>query len=353
MAVTLNPADPSNFTQDGGQSFTAGATLTLTDSSVADFIAFFAADADANAGVEVDVVATFQVTSTVPVNADVGNRIVVNDGQSHAAIAACVIVNGVKGIGLQGAGSISDPATYPVFVAADWQAAPVTVRLRRAANGDAELIEINGVAPSPRALLAAASLAGPTRAGFGSFEFGCGSAEAQCTVAYSAYASQTVVMPISGSINPTRFRVLDSDSSDRVRLRADYTLGMGSSGIDPSTQPVTVRLSTPSGGQFYPAPDFNPLNGFDVQGQVGKRRWKLNDAERARTGIEQLAFDEDPNNGGGLVLRDFKTNVVSGDFSTVNIEITIGTGSTANDLKGTAKLVQKPPGSGKWRLSTE
>ncbi len=34
------------------------------------------------------------------------------------------------------------------------------------------------------------------------------------------------------------------------------------------------------------------------QGRAPKRRWSLNDAERARTGIEQLLIDEGPNNTG-------------------------------------------------------
>ena len=36
-----------------------------------------------------------------------------------------------------------------------------------------------------------------------------------------------------------------------------------------------------------------------------------------------------------------------------NVEITIGSGAAEDDLFGTANLVQKPAGSGKWRLRTE
>ena len=132
-ATVLDPSNPNNFTRDGNQNFTPGAVLTFTDNSIGDFVTLFAQDSDAPAGVDTDVVATFQVRVTGPSNADADNRVVINDGVTRAAIAACVIVNGMKGIGLLSQGPASDPASYPVFVPADWQAAPVTVRLRRTA----------------------------------------------------------------------------------------------------------------------------------------------------------------------------------------------------------------------------
>lgn len=107
--------------------------------------------------------------------------------------------------------------------------------------------------------------------------------------------------PVAGNLTFTSFGV--NDAVDRIRFRADYTLGSGSDGTNPAAEPVTIKLSTPGGWQFYPEPDFNPLNGFDVQGRAPKRRWTLNDGERARTGIERLVFDEDPNNSGGIFPR--------------------------------------------------
>ena len=122
------------------------------------------------------------------------------------------------------------------------------------------------------------------------------------------------------------------DYRDRIRFRADYTLGALSNGIDLANEPVTIKLLTPAGVQFYPAPDINPLTGFDVQGRVGKRRWTLNDAERARTGIEHLIFDENPTLRGGIALRDIRTTLADADFSVVNVEITIGSGATQDKL---------------------
>lgn len=350
MATTLNPQNPTaNFTKDGNEAHTAGAVLTLTDTSTGDFVAFFANDTDAAAGTELDVTASFQVRQSIENNADAGNRIVINDGVTRSAIAACIIKNGERGIGLLSQGTASDPAAYPVFVPVDWMT-PVTIRLRRTAIGDAEIIEINGATPVPRAILVAAQCPAPTRGGIPSVEFGARSVEARCTVDYSAFKSELAAIPVGGTLAFTRFRIRDSDSADRIVFRADYTLGASSNNLDPVSEPVTVKLSTP-GGQFYPSPDFNPLNGFNVQRTAPRRRWTLNDAERARTGLEQFLFDEDPNKTGSITLRDLRTDVPMQSYSTVNVEITVGTGSSQDRLTGTVNLVERPAGSGRWRIA--
>jgi hypothetical protein len=234
----------------------------------------------------------------------------------------------------------TDPASYPIFVPVNWQAAPVTIRLRRSANGDAELVEVNGVAPSPRALLTADKAPGPTRPG-ASVEFGCASPEARCTVEYSGFLSERPVHVIPGALNVTHFRLRDSDSTDRVRFRGDFTLGSSSNGIDPATQPVSIALTT-AAGQFYPSPDFNPLSGFIPM----KRRWTLNDAERVRSGIERLDIDINSDGTGAVFLRDVRTTLPTLDYSTVGVHVLIG-----DDLiTGTAHLVEKPLGSGRWRF---
>ncbi len=105
-AITLDPTNPANFNSEGNQTITPGTVLTFTDQSVADFAVLFGNDADAVPGVDLDVIATFQILSTTPVNADVGNRIAINDGLNKATIAACIIQNGVKGI-------VSDRRVHP------------------------------------------------------------------------------------------------------------------------------------------------------------------------------------------------------------------------------------------------
>jgi hypothetical protein len=220
-AITLDPANPTaNFTKEGTQSHTPGAALRLQDVSAGDFVSLFGTDLDAAPGNEIDVTATFQITSFAPNNADVGNRIVINDGASRAAIAACTIQNNVRGIGLLGQGLPADPASYPVFLPVDWQNAPVTVRLRRTAAGDAEIVEVNGVAPNPRALLPAAQCASNTRPN-PSVEFGARSPEAECTVDYAAFnaAPSACAAPMAGCRAPA----LGGQAS--LSLKNDYAEG--------------------------------------------------------------------------------------------------------------------------------
>ena len=64
--IVLDPTNPTNFTQDGGQNSTPGSVFTLSDGDVADIVAFWAADPNASAGTTLDVIATFQVISTIP-----------------------------------------------------------------------------------------------------------------------------------------------------------------------------------------------------------------------------------------------------------------------------------------------
>lgn len=186
--TTLDPQNPSNFKQDGSQVATPGSVLTLADNSVGDIILLFATDPDAAAGVDLDIVTTFQLVNPIPANADAGNRVVINDGVSRSAIASCIFKNNVPGIGLYSGGPTTNQASYPVFVPIDWVAATVTIRLRRYANGDAELMDVNGVPPAPRALLTADHAPAPTHVLF-TVEFGAASPEAMCTVLYSAFRS--------------------------------------------------------------------------------------------------------------------------------------------------------------------
>jgi hypothetical protein len=87
-STVLDPTNPSNFKQDGGQTATPGSVLRLVDSSNGDIILLFAPDPDAAAGIELDVVARFQLINPIPANADAGNRVVINDGVTRSAIAA-------------------------------------------------------------------------------------------------------------------------------------------------------------------------------------------------------------------------------------------------------------------------
>ena len=201
--VRLDTANPlADFTQEGGQSFTGSPTvLSLNDGAITDIVNLYAPDPDAAAGGAVDIVATFMVVVGSLSGADLGVHLVINDGESKAVIAALIVQGGVKGIGLAGGTDFSDPLNYPVFVPVNWSA-PTTVRLRRTAEGDGEIVEVNGVAPSPRALLVSGLLAPRNRVG-STFEFGCTSPEATVNVDFTEFFTEEpfppqVIVPVDG-----------------------------------------------------------------------------------------------------------------------------------------------------------
>jgi hypothetical protein len=345
--ITLDPNNPeANFEKDGNQVAAPGNALLLTDSNNTDHIGFFAVDPGATTGEDVDVAASFQVlNNTTPAGVDVGLRVIITDGVT-SAIAACVTLGGVPGIGIAIGTDFNSGGNYGAFVQVDWLA-PVSLRFRRTATGDAEIIEVNGVPPSPRAIVPAVALPGAVRA-TPSVGFGLFSDSAVTTAAFNQFSSLVVAQAVAGSVSFTAFRIHDTDSTDRLRFRADYELGANTNGIDPATEQVTVTLSN-GAGEFYS----QTLNGFTVGGQAPRRRWSLNQAERTRTGIERFEIDEDPNNTGAVFLRDVRFEGGTGEFDTVDAEIVIGTGSAADEIIGRANLVQRPAGSGRWRLSNE
>ena len=348
MTVTLNTADISNFTQLGGQTpSTSSTNLAFSDADVGDVSSLFAPDTDAAPGSELDLVATFQIRSVTPNGPDTGFRVIINDGIAKAAVATCAVINNQRVLALAGPGAASDPATYLASTLVDWKSAPVSIRLRRLADGGAELMEINGAAPNPRVVLTGDQVTNRTRTP-ATAELGCMSPASLVDVDVTLFRTEKVAKAVAGKLTFTRFRMRDTDSADKLAFRTDYTLGATTNGIDPLTEPVVIALSN-GAGQFYT----QTLNGFAVKGNAPRRRWILNDAEKARTGIEQLVIDEDPNNAGGIFLRDIKTDLGTGDFSNITAEITIGTGALADKLSGTAALVQMPSGSGKWRYKGE
>ena len=158
---------------------------------------------------------------------------------------AAIIKDGVQGLAIANGLSFTDPANYPVFIPVNWEA-ETTVRLRRTATGEAEIMEVNGIAPNPRALYSAGLPQGtrnePT------VEFGCSSSEAQATIDVMQFRSERPATAVPGTLAPTHMRIRDTDSSDRLRLRADFTLGGTSNGLNPASEPMQITLSTPLGG---------------------------------------------------------------------------------------------------------
>lgn len=140
-AVILDPNSPqTNFEKDGNQAVTTGPSLLLNDGSTNDHVGFFAADPDAASGKEVEVATTFRVlNNTTPAGVDTGLRIIITDGAATPAIASSVTLGGIPGIAIAIGTDFNSPASYAGFVSVDWLA-PVTLRFRRTAAGDAEIV---------------------------------------------------------------------------------------------------------------------------------------------------------------------------------------------------------------------
>lgn len=189
--VIFDPTNLGTFFADGGQTYVPGpGSVAFVDGSPADFIVLVSPDPDAAPGQTIDLIATFQVPSTTPVNADAGVRIGLSDGQALAAMLHTITVNAQRMLGISAGANFSDPANYPITVPADWSQ-PITVRFRRWASGDAEIMEVNGVAPLERAILPSGQMPARVRPEAG-VEFGSFSAEAKSTATFTEFRTELV-----------------------------------------------------------------------------------------------------------------------------------------------------------------
>jgi hypothetical protein len=205
--ITLDPSNLGSFTNEGNETLTNSASgVTVFDVASSDFIGFWATDLDAQVGIGVDLVATFQVLSFTPNHVDTGVRLVINDGSETAVILGAILAdvdpgpstNLQRALGLASGTNFSDPANWPVFTPVDWTN-PTSVWLRRTAAGDAELIEVNGAAPLNPVFLPKVLLPPNTRT-VPSVEFGAFSVEAQATVVFTEFSSAAIPEPATGTL---------------------------------------------------------------------------------------------------------------------------------------------------------
>lgn len=195
QSVVLDPQDISNFTQVGSQAPTPGAVVIFTDASGSDVSGLFAPASFAALGTTVDLISSFQVTPQVGNGVDAGFQLVINAGSGNtAAIAAAILINGIPCIGLVTDGLRDELSTYPAFIQAEWQAASLTVHLRRWADGSAEIVELNGAPPSQRVYLTAIQLPSSPRA-LDTVEFGAFNAVAIVDVTVTEFRAFTVPEP--------------------------------------------------------------------------------------------------------------------------------------------------------------
>lgn len=148
------------------------------------------------------------------------------------------------------------------------------------------------------------------------------------------------VYPLTMAISQLQIRA--SGATEKVQAQGSFQLAGASDGINPATQPVSLRLSTP-GGQFYPPVGGNlmPINGFDVT----PTGWAISAAERQRTGLQSFVIDRTAT-GYTFSLVDTRVALPTLDYSSVRIELVIG-----NDAgNATVGLINNPVGSGAWQL---
>jgi HYR domain-containing protein/WD40 repeat protein len=234
---TLDTNNPSagGFVKEGNQSVIASTALGLNDGSGADHVGLFAEDPSAATGADVDVVATFRVlNNTTPSGVDTGVRIIITDGVTTSAVAACVTLGGLPGIAIAVGNDFASPANYAAFVPVDWLA-PVNLMLRRWADGGAEIIEVNGVAPASRIVVPVTALPGPVRS-MPSVGFGLFSDPAVTTAEFNQFSSHVVseaVIPVNGippTLTPVTINAGSGDqndphiSGDLVAYASDFSL---------------------------------------------------------------------------------------------------------------------------------
>ncbi len=221
-AVRLNTNDISNFMQIGNQPPALGPNaITFSDADVADSCGLFANEPDAAPGTTLDLTVAFQVRSVTPNGPDGGFMVAINDGQTKSAIAVCAVINGLRVIALRGQGVPDDPQTYPVYVTHDWLSQTTTLKLRRWADGSAEILKLNEAPPNPRLFLRTDQVAGRTRPGV-TVDFGCIGGESLCTADVTQFYTEKpsppqAIVPVNGltpTLTPVTINNLAGDQYD-------------------------------------------------------------------------------------------------------------------------------------------
>lgn len=234
-SIVLDPEDISSFTLVGTQAPATGPELLFADSLNNDVSGLYAIAPWAAIGTTVDIIATFQVTSQASHGVDAGFQLVINDGANNrAAIMSAILINNLPHIGLVGnTGPRDQLATYPAFIQAEWQAAPLTVHLRRWADGRFEVLELNGAPPSYPVFLPASLIMPGTRA-FGSIDFGSFSPTAIVNASVSEFRAFTVPDPSCTPVRPelglSMANVYWGSYQDYIQreLSVDYLIANGS-----------------------------------------------------------------------------------------------------------------------------
>ena len=331
--------DPTRagWTKEGNGTFQVGTPLGVTDPSTApgDFVNFFFSDPSLFSG---DIVLTphFTIGAAglgVAPDGNTGIHVTISDGVKM--VRAYVFTNGGifrVALALAG-GGYSNGFTLA--------GSTLDFTLIRSRNGNGTLSVSNpvvGGTPLAETILAT-DLADASRQGVMRLEFGSApEVPASNAVNWDTLGlPRNVDFPIGLTVDEMR---LKDDNNDKVRFRAAFTLGAGSDGINPVTEPITLMMSNAI-GQFYSAN--LPAGSFDLKRNDRPVRWALTDAARQSTGIERFDILLDKKE---IFFVDRRTTLPSGSFANVSLTLVIGNDSGT----GSVMLVEKPAGSGRWSL---
>jgi len=238
--IRLDTNDPlANFTKEGGQALTPSPfALNFNDTAETDSVQLFGSDIGAAKGNDLDLLVSFKVGAFLRDGADTGVRFIINDGQDRSALCACTInAAGEKGVALARGTNFALPENYSAVVPVDWTA-PTSMRIRRAANGDAEILEVNGVAPATRALLPAAECVGFVRAGttveFGTF--GIKPIASLDVFSLESVVPQPAAVPVAIDIKPGSYpNSINPKSKGVIPVAILTTSDFDAATVDPDT----------------------------------------------------------------------------------------------------------------------
>ena len=132
----------------------------------------------------------------------------------------------------------------------------------------------------------------------------------------------TVGMAAGGLLGPRGSAFAAMTADDSVEIQGDFLLGPASDGIDPTTQPVALRLLVPPGDRVYPwGTDFMPITG-SVPTAEG---WSISRAEKRRTGLDAFDIKRTAQPGRFTFnLLDRRAALTDRNYGVVWVELTIG-----------------------------
>ncbi len=307
---TIDPNDPRQnpaYTQDGtGGTGTSDGTQIIVDrSNTGSNLAFFRQETSAGGPVTVEV--NVKLTSGVT-NGDAGFHFIINPGSGGEVRVGLFAETGVgTRAGILGGGLA--PVQSLDF---DWPAGG-TFRMERTAAGGAILHVGSNSTPEVTEI----NLSPTSRPGPPTFEFGFLTGNQQDKAFLGAISEVGIVAPPVGLV-ATLLKIFPS-GAEKVQFDAVGTLPAGAS-IDPTTENVELRLST-GGAEFYPDSRWaNPISGFN-----NGDPWSITNAEKKRTGIESFTISHpDENDQFQVHFVDTKADIPDLDYSTVEVELTIG-----------------------------